>query len=83
MKIKHGITGNLYAFSPNKKEIIWACKIIGKSRKSIYYSEKYRTWAIRVKSGFHKRALKQIAENDLYNKQLMHEITNIKGKKKG
>lgn len=76
MEIKHGITGNLYAYSKNKKEVRWACLLIGKSTNSIYYNKKYGTYAIRVKRKDHKRMLQQIAKNELFkHRDLIDENT--------
>lgn len=55
MERKIGITGNLYFTSQYKQELEEFCTKIGKSKKSVYYNKKYRTYAIRIKSKLHKR----------------------------
>jgi hypothetical protein len=46
---KTGLTGNRYAFSTDKEKIKEVCSFIEKSENSIYWSAKYKCWAIRVK----------------------------------
>jgi flagellar biosynthesis/type III secretory pathway chaperone len=58
--ITYGITGNYYATSNDKNELVTVCNQIGKSISSIRWSVKHNTWAIRVKSKKHKKALKSL-----------------------
>jgi hypothetical protein len=62
IKIRHGITGNYYAMSETKTELIELTKEIGKSSSSIRWNEKFGTWTFRVKNRFHKEKLKKIRE---------------------
>lgn len=58
MKIKYGITGNYYAYSNNKQDLIDLCSRINKSISSIYWNSKYEVWVIRIKNKNHKTNLK-------------------------
>ena len=60
MEVRVGITGNYYITSNNRDELVDACKIISKSIKSIYWSTKYKVWAVRSKSKKHKKKIKEI-----------------------
>ncbi len=57
---KIGLNRNYYVFCKCKAPLIDIVNRIGKSENSIYYREKYRVWAIRVKSKAHKKRLKEI-----------------------
>lgn len=58
MEIKYGITGNYYAFSKDKNDLIELCTQINKAVNSIYWNTKYEYWVIRIKSKVHKKLLK-------------------------
>lgn len=58
VSIKYGITGNYYAVSKDKNQLIDLCRKIGKSPNSIGWSEKFGTWVFRVKNRTHKNRLK-------------------------
>jgi len=60
MDIRHGITGNKYVTSSNKQDVIDICLILDKSINSIYWSKKYKVWAIRIKSKKHKHMLRYV-----------------------
>lgn len=60
MKIKTGITGNLYCFSVSKSDIEDVCKQIGKSINSVYWNNKHGVWAIRVKRPETKKIIKRL-----------------------
>lgn len=59
LRIAQGIGGNFYAYSTDKFSVMWFCVKIGKSENSIYYNEKFKCWAVRMKSAKHKRATLQ------------------------
>jgi hypothetical protein len=71
--VKHGITGNMYAYSEKRDIIMRICLEIGKSPNSIYFNKDYDMWAIRVKSKAHKKKLKEIKYSD--DKDLHRRIT--------
>jgi len=58
LSIKHGLTGNVYCTSKSKKILERVCDKIGKSKNSIYFNEKYKVFAIRVKAKHHKKKIK-------------------------
>lgn len=63
MNYKVGLTGNYYLTSSNRNALELICKSLDKSINSIYWNEKYQTFAIRIKSNKHKERCKE-----LYNK---------------
>ena len=65
MKISYGITGNYYATSLVKEELIELCNRIGKSPNSIRWHKKYLTWVFRVKSKTHRRKMKEHETREL------------------
>ncbi len=58
--MKMGIGGNLYVYSTVFTRMTEVCDKIGKSPSSIYWSNPYKCYVIRVKSSLHKRALHTI-----------------------
>jgi hypothetical protein len=60
MIIQHGITGNYYATSLEKSELVVLCSEIGKAESSIKWHKKYNCWVIRVKDKKTKNKLKTI-----------------------
>lgn len=60
MKITYGITGNYYATSYKRTDLVELCWILNKSDKSIYYNKKYGTYAISVKDKKQKKILKEM-----------------------
>lgn len=59
MILKWGITGNFYVIG-KRVDIVEVCKQISKSERSVYYSSKFKRWAIRVKNKRQKVLLKEI-----------------------
>lgn len=59
MILKWGITGNYYVIG-KRADIVEVCEQIDKSERSIYYSRKFKRWAIRVKNKRQKALLKEI-----------------------
>ncbi|AEO93528.1 gp269 [Bacillus phage G] len=55
-----GLNGNYYVFCKIKKPLEDLSSKIGKSSSSIYFNEKYRVFAIRVKLKKHKQELDKI-----------------------
>lgn len=60
---QHGLTGNHYVYGYDKDAVVDIALMINKSMKSVYYNEKYRVYAIRIKNKTQKVKLKE-----LYNK---------------
>lgn len=58
MIIQYGITGNYYATSLEKSELVVLCSQIGKSESSIKWHKKYNCWVFRVKDKKTKDKLK-------------------------
>lgn len=77
LTIRYGVTGNYYAFSIDKKRIEEVCRAINKAESSIYWNEKYKCWAIRIKDKAMKEELKRSLE--LYGKRFYREFTETRG----
>jgi hypothetical protein len=71
--IAHGITGNKYVLSDSVQELADVCIDIGKSTSSIRYVEKYKKYAIRIKSKKHKQMLKHIEETEGFKYETFHK----------
>ncbi len=57
--LKTGITGNLYLYSQKLMDLVHVCNSIGKAHSSIYYNEKYKVMAIRIKDKAIKKKLRE------------------------
>lgn len=55
--LKIGMGGNYYVICTQEQPLHKVCEAIGKSTKSIYYNERYRCFAIRVKNDKQKKLL--------------------------
>lgn len=63
LQIRHGITGNYYAFCINKEPVIQFCLQINKPTSCIYFNKKYNVWVIRIKSKQSKEIIKNLKQN--------------------
>lgn len=54
-QFRKGLNGNYYIYCKIKEPLIHISNQINKSPNSIYYNEKYKVYAIRIKSKKHKQ----------------------------
>jgi hypothetical protein len=59
MKLNYGITGNYYATSLEKSELVVLCSQIGKAESAIKWHKKYNCWVVRFKDKKMKIKLKE------------------------
>lgn len=71
IKIQYGLTGNFYITVDTQSELYSILDYIGKSRRSIYFNNKYNKYCVRIKAKHHKQKIKTVKEMSLniYNKQ--------------
>lgn len=54
-----GLNGNYYVYCADRLPLVGICEAMGKSPGSIYWNDKHRCWAIRVKCKGHKERLRK------------------------